>query len=73
MSIATVVTRGYGTASYADVNKLPTLGYSIAAVVINYGRLEFTIAPDRLEFTCPDDRFEFTCPNDRYEFTVEHP
>jgi hypothetical protein len=28
MSIATIVTRGYGTASYADVGKIPTLGYS---------------------------------------------
>ena len=31
MSIATVVTRGYGTPSYAAVNKLPTLGYSQGA------------------------------------------
>lgn len=30
MSIATVVTRGYG--SFGSVNKLPTLGYDIAAV-----------------------------------------
>jgi hypothetical protein len=31
MSIATVVLRGYGTASYADAGKLPTLGYSSGA------------------------------------------
>lgn len=35
MSVATVVTRGFG--SFGGVNKLPTLGYSIgaAAVVVN--------------------------------------
>lgn len=31
MSIATVVTRGYG--SFGSVNLLPTLGYSLAATV----------------------------------------
>lgn len=36
MSIATVVTMGYGT--FGSVNKLPTLGYSIGApVVLVYG------------------------------------
>ena len=33
MSIATVITMGFGTASYADVNKLPTIGYSIGAAI----------------------------------------
>ena len=28
MSIASIVLRGFGTSSYADVFKLPTLGYS---------------------------------------------
>ena len=40
MSIATVVTRGYG--SFGDVNKLPTWGYSIGAAVVeavNYSRI----------------------------------
>ena len=37
MSIATVVTRGYGTASYADVSKLPTLGYSSATAAPETG------------------------------------
>lgn len=32
MSIATVVTRGYG--SFGTVNDLPTLGYSIGATLI---------------------------------------
>lgn len=32
MSIATVVTRGYG--SFGSVNKLPTLGYSASSVVL---------------------------------------
>ena len=32
MSIATVVTMGYG--SFGDVNLIPTLGYSIGVVVI---------------------------------------
>ena len=31
MSVATVVTRGFG--SFGSVNKLPTLGYSIGAAV----------------------------------------
>ncbi len=34
MSIATVVLRGFGTSSYADITKLPTLGYSSGASVI---------------------------------------
>ena len=33
MSIATIVLRGYGTSSYADVHKLPTLGYSSGVAV----------------------------------------
>lgn len=37
MSIATVVLRGFGTSSYADINKLPTLGYSSAAIAVTSG------------------------------------
>lgn len=44
MSIATVVTRGYG--SFGSVNKLPTLGYSVgaAAAEIHPGDARFSRA-----------------------------
>lgn len=42
MSIATVVLRGYGTASYADVGKLPTLGYSIPSAAPETGNPQST-------------------------------
>ncbi len=36
MSIATIVTRGYGT--FGSVNKLPTRGFSIGEVQLIYNR-----------------------------------
>lgn len=61
MSIATVVLRGFGTGSYADVNKLPTLGYSHgAAISVPSGRLEYTLPDNRLKFTLPDSRMKYT-------------
>ncbi len=49
MSIATVVLRGFGTSSYADINKLPTLGYSTGSGIIpSVGTPdEWAIAPFR--------------------------
>ena len=48
MSIATVVTRGYG--SFGSVNKLPTLGYSIGipAVVIPPTSVRFQVSAPRM-------------------------
>lgn len=34
MSVATVVNRGYGTASYADVHRLPMIGYGLGAAIV---------------------------------------
>lgn len=42
MSIATIVTRGFG--SFGSVSLLPTLGYSIAAVVIGPFRIVASLA-----------------------------
>jgi hypothetical protein len=61
MSIATVVLRGFGTGSYADINKLPTLGYSHgAAIAVQSGRMEYTVPANRLEYTVPDGRLKYT-------------
>ena len=43
MSIAQVVTRGYG--SFGSVSKLPTLGYSIGAPPVSYA---FTLEAGRV-------------------------
>ncbi len=60
MSIATVVLRGYGTGSYADVNKLPTLGYSSgAAAATPTGRMEYTVPRSSMEYTVTRSGMEY--------------
>lgn len=68
MSVATVVTRGFGT--FGSVNLLPTLGYgSYSSGPSGYGRLEYTIPRSQLEWTLADERLEFTARDERLEFT----
>lgn len=67
MSVATVVTMGYGT--FGSVNLLPTIGYSIQNV---QGRLEYTIPLNLLEYTLNPDRLEFTIPKST-DFEVNVP
>lgn len=69
-SIASVVTRGYG--SFGSANLLPTLGYlPYVSNIIGFGRLEYTMPRSQLEFTLSDERLEFTIPAERLEFTSE--
>lgn len=68
MSVATVVTRGFGT--FGSVNSLPTLGYgAFSSAILGYGRLEYTIPRSQLEWSVRDERLEFTVRDGRLEFT----
>lgn len=65
MSIATVVTRGYGT--FGSVNLLSTLGYgNYIAAVANSGYATKDIA----EYTLPPRRPEFKMKHRQAEYTV---
>ena len=60
MSIATVVTRGYG--SFGSVVFLPPLGFGAFT--------PFNVGPGRLEFTLPRSSTQFAMPNHRAQFTL---
>ena len=71
MSIATIVTRGYGT--FGSVNLLPTRGYSIGEDVeemVGPGT-DYTATEERAEYTIYLSRTEYTINTTRTEYTLE--
>lgn len=69
MSVATVVTRGYG--SFGDVAHVVTAGYLSASVVIpNEPGMEFTLPANRLHFTLPESRLAYTLPANKMHYTI---
>lgn len=57
-SIATVVTRGYGT--FGSVNLLPTHGYGVGAeAVANVGGMEYATNNERLHYDNKNERTHF--------------
>jgi hypothetical protein len=75
MSIATIVLRGYGTSSYADVHKLPTLGCDIGAAILVKPITFITIARNaptrKLRFDAPTRLTSVNLPNRRPEYDTE--
>lgn len=72
MSIATVVTRGFG--SFGIVSFVPTLGYGdYARPNIGPGRLEYTIPRMLTQYATPNHRTQFTLPRVAEQYTEPTP
>ena len=68
MSVATVVTMGYG--SFGTVNFLPTIGYSIGAVLATTKQsIDYTEPRMRIHCNEPLQRVHYTEPQSRIHFT----
>lgn len=67
MSIALVVTRGFG--SFGSVNKLPTLGYSTPFV--NLTEIGYTLRTDPAHYTVAKSQMHYTARAKQIGFTVK--
>lgn len=69
MSIATIVTRGFG--SFGDIGHVVTAGYDTGVTVVpNEPGLEFTLPANRLHFTMPANLLQYTLPANRLHYKI---
>lgn len=69
MSIAAVVTRGYG--SFGSAALVMTRGFTVGEIAaITAPGLEFTMPESRMHYEMPENKIHFTMPVIRTHFTM---
>lgn len=69
MSVATVVTRGFG--SFGSIGSIVRGGYAAGASVIpNAPGLEFTLPTNRLHYALPENLLGYTLDINRLHYTL---
>lgn len=67
MSIATVVTGGFG--AFGSVNLIPTLGFSVGIVIVpNIEGLEYTMPSSKGHYSFDDKKAHYAMPNSKAHY-----